>query len=238
MSGDRDSDGSSGAGRFRLEVRGLRKQFEQGGQSLRVLDGIDLELEAGQSLAVTGPSGSGKSTLLHILGTLDEATGGAVEIGGRNPFALAEPELARFRNEVIGFVFQDHHLLPQYSALENVLIPALAFGRPDAARQRRARELLERVGLGERADHRRAALSGGECQRAAVARALINAPPLLLCDEPTGNLDRAAAGAVAELLFSLHREEGNILVVVTHSEELAARCERRIELIHGRCAER
>ena len=236
MSGDRGSDGGSRAGTFRLAVRGLRKQFEQGGQPLPVLDGIDLELEAGQSLAVTGPSGSGKSTLLHILGTLDEPSGGAVEIGGRNPFALAEPELARFRNEVIGFVFQDHHLLPQYSALENVLIPALAFGRPDAARKRRARELLERVGLGDRASHRRAALSGGECQRVAVARALINSPRLLLCDEPTGNLDRATAGSVAELLFALHREEGNILVVVTHSEELAARCGRRIELTQGRCA--
>ena len=230
MSGDRDPGGGSRAGTFRLEVRGLRKQFDQGGQPLRVLDGVGLELEAGQSLAVTGPSGSGKSTLLHILGTLDEPSGGAVEIGGRDPFSLAEPELARFRNEVIGFVFQDHHLLPQYSALENVLIPALAFGRPDAAAQRRARELLERVGLGERADHRRAALSGGECQRVAVARALINAPRLLLCDEPTGNLDRATAESVADLLFALHGEEGNILVVVTHSEELAARCERRIEL--------
>ena len=230
MSGDRDSGGGSRAGDFRLEVRGLRKQFEQGGQPLPVLDGVDLELEAGRSLAVTGPSGSGKSTLLHILGTLDEPTGGGVEIGGRDPFSLAEPELARFRNEVIGFVFQDHHLLPQYSALENVLIPALAFGRPDAARQRRARELLERVGLGDRADHRRATLSGGECQRVAVARALINAPRLLLCDEPTGNLDRATAESVADLLFALHGEEGNILVVVTHSEELAARCERRIEL--------
>ena len=230
MSGDRGSGGGFRAGTFRLEVRGLRKQFEQGGQPLPVLDGVDLDLKAGQSLAVTGPSGSGKSTLLHILGTLDEPGGGAVEIGGRNPFSLAEPELARFRNEVIGFVFQDHHLLPQYSALENVLIPALASGRPDAARQRRARELLERVGLGERTDHRRAALSGGECQRVAVARALINAPRLLLCDEPTGNLDRATAESVGDLLFALHGEEGNILVVATHSEELAARCERRIEL--------
>ena len=238
MSGDRDSGGGSRAGTFRLAVRGLRKQFEQGGQPLRVLDGIDLDLEAGESLAVTGPSGSGKSTLLHVLGTLDEPTGGAVKIGGRDPFALAEPELARFRNEVIGFVFQDHHLLPQYSALENVLIPALAFGRPDAARQRRARDLLERVGLGDRADHRRAALSGGECQRVAVARALINSPRLLLCDEPTGNLDRATAESVAGLLFALHREEGNILVVVTHSEELASRCDRRIELTQGRCAGR
>ena len=168
-----------------------------------------------------GPSGSGKSTLLHILGTLDRPTAGSVRLDGKDPFALSEPELADFRNRHIGFVFQDHHLLPQCSVLENVLIPTLV-GREDPAKvEAWARQLLERVGLAERLDHRPAELSGGERQRVAVARALIQHPALLLADEPTGNLDRRTAQSVGQMLLDLHREQNTILVVVTHSAELA-----------------
>ena len=187
----------------------------------------------GQRLALTGPSGSGKSTLLHLIGTLDTPSGGTIEINSENPFELSEPRLAKFRNRVIGFVFQDHHLLPQYSVLENVLMPTLAFKRRDAEIEVRARALLEGVGLSHRLSHRPAALSGGECQRVAVARALINRPSLLLCDEPTGNLDRSTADTVATLLFELHQAEQNILIVVTHNLELAGRFERRFELVNG-----
>ena len=221
-----------------LLVENVSKTFPTRGQPLVVLQGVSLELEPGANLAIVGPSGSGKSTLLHLIGTLDEPSSGTIEIDGRRPHTLPELELARFRNASIGFVFQDHHLLPQYSVLENVLIPTLAFsgsGRDDEAR---ARKLLERVALAERLDHRPAELSGGERQRVAVARALINGPSLLLCDEPTGSLDAASASAVAELLFELHREVGTILIAVTHSEELAARFERRCDLREGRCFER
>lgn len=191
----------------------------------------------GQSLAVTGPSGSGKSTLLHLIGTLDKPNAGSIRIGDTDPFSLPEPELAKFRNSVIGFVFQDHHLLPQYSVLENVLIPTLAFKHKNGNVEERAKALIARVGLTSRLDHRPAELSGGERQRVAVARALINRPLLLLCDEPTGNLDQATANSVASLLFELHREEQNMLIIVTHSLELASRCARRFELKEGRCSE-
>jgi lipoprotein-releasing system ATP-binding protein len=225
-----------------LVVRDVSKHFTAGsGERVEVLAGISLDLAPGDALVVTGPSGSGKSTLLHILGTLDRPSSGTVTIGGSDPFQLSEPELARFRNRSVGFVFQDHHLLPQYSVLENVLLPTLAF--PDGqggAHEARARELLDRVGLGHRLGHRPAELSGGERQRAAVARALLGKPALLLCDEPTGSLDRAAAGAVADLLFELHdlyRAEGAVLVTVTHSLDLAARFPLRRELVAGRLAE-
>jgi len=202
-----------------------------------VLRGISFELSGAEALVVTGPSGSGKSTLLHLVGTLDQPDAGRVEIDSSDPFALPEPELARFRNTNIGFVFQDHHLLPQYSVLENVLVPTMAFpGSVDGA-EARAGSLLDRVGLGHRLSHRPAELSGGERQRVAVARALINQPSLLLCDEPTGSLDRKSAAAVADLLFELHAEAGNILIVVTHSLELAGRFGRRFELREGRCSE-
>jgi len=168
-----------------------------------------------------GPSGSGKSTLLNILGTLEPPSRGRVTLSGRDPFALAEPELAAFRNREVGFVFQDHHLLPQCSVLENVLVPTLVAG--PGPHESRARELLARVGLGERLEHRPAELSGGERQRTALARALVLAPHLLLCDEPTGNLDAASAAAVADLLLELHARDGAILVLVTHSAALAAR---------------
>lgn len=226
----------SGAG---LAVRDLTKSFPGGSAPVEVLRGVSFDLAPGEALAITGPSGSGKSTLLHLIGTLDRPTSGTVEIDGADPFRLGEPELARFRNRSIGFVFQDAHLLPQYSVLENVLVPTLAFPEgPEKARdfEARARELLERVGLSHRLDHRPAELSGGERQRAAVARALVQRPGLLLCDEPTGSLDRKAAQAVAGLLFELHEAERTVLVVVTHSLELAGRFGRRFELAEGRIA--
>jgi lipoprotein-releasing system ATP-binding protein len=220
-----------------LRASDLHKSYGSAAAPVEVLRGVSFEVAARQSLVVTGPSGSGKSTLLHLIGGLEPRSNGkegSVEIDGRDPYALPEPELARFRNETIGFVFQDHHLLPQYDVLENVLIPVLAFaGRREGA-ERRARELVERVGLGHRLHHRPAELSGGERQRVAVARALINRPAVLLCDEPTGSLDARSAQEVATLLFELHRETGNVLIAVTHSTELAERFERRLDLREGR----
>ena len=219
-----------------LLLENVGKSFRLGPREVSVLRDVDLGLAAGDALAVTGPSGSGKSTLLHIVGTLDEPTSGRVEIGGADPFGLPEPELARFRNRTVGFVFQDHHLLPQYTVLENVLVPTLAFPGTGGD-EVWGRELLERVGLGERLAHRPAELSGGERQRVAVARALVNRPTLVLCDEPTGNLDRKNALAVMDLLFELHAGSERILVVVTHSREIAERFPRRVELVDGRCVE-
>jgi lipoprotein-releasing system ATP-binding protein len=216
-----------------LQVQELRKEFATRGEPLLVLRGVSLELAAGEAMAIMGPSGSGKSTLLHILGTLERPTAGRVRFAGRDPFALPERELAAFRNRHVGFVFQDHHLLPQCSALENVLIPSLVGPRDDAV-QRRALGLLDRVGLADRVDHRPAELSGGERQRVAIARAFINRPVLLLADEPTGNLDRTTAHVVADLFCDLQRIEGASLIVVTHSAELASRFPRRAELVDGR----
>lgn len=218
-----------------LRLTEISKTYGEGSTSVEVLRGIDLALEAGDGLAVTGPSGSGKSTLLHIIGTLEEPSQGTVEVDGKNPFALPENELARFRNTTAGFVFQDHHLLPQYTVLENVLLPSLAFPPAPVDAEDRARDLLDRVGLGARLAHLPAQLSGGERQRAAVARALINEPALLLCDEPTGNLDRKNAAAVTDLLLELRAETGNLLIVVTHSAEVAARFSRQVTLVEGRC---
>ncbi len=218
-----------------LSLRDVHKSFATASEPVVVLRGVSFDLAAGESLAVTGPSGSGKSTLLHMIGTLDRPTAGTITIGGADPFALPEPALARFRNETVGFVFQDAHLLPQFTVLENVLIPTRAFPKKDDS-EARAAGILDRVGLSHRLRHRPAELSGGERQRVAVARALINRPGLLLCDEPTGSLDRAAAGAVADLLFELHESLRTVLVVVTHSLELAARFPRRCELVEGRCS--
>src|SRR5207253_4264054 len=176
----------------------------------------------GENAAILGPSGSGKSTLLSILGTLEPPTSGSVFLAGKNPFALDEAELAAFRRESIGFVFQDHHLLPQCTVLENVLVPFLADGSATQDDVQRAADLLGRVGLAERLTHRPAELSGGERQRVAIARALVRGPTLLLADEPTGNLDRTTARSIAELLLELQTEQNTILVVVTHSEILAA----------------
>lgn len=220
-----------------LVLRRLSKSFEGADGEVPVLVDVDLAVEAGASVTVTGPSGSGKSTLLHLIGTLDKPTGGTLEVDGVDPFALGERELARFRNDAVGFVFQDHHLLPQLDVLENVLIPTLAFGEPDEEDEERARELIERVGLSHRLGHRPGQLSGGERQRAAVARALVRRPRLLLCDEPTGSLDRITAGAVADLIFELHGQEGALLLLATHHEGLARRCDRVLELRDGRCFE-
>jgi lipoprotein-releasing system ATP-binding protein len=218
-----------------LRLEGVHKSFTLGPHEVDVLKGVDLSLDAGESLAITGRSGSGKSTLLHLIGTLDAPSSGTIRIGGADPFALSEPELARFRNQTVGFIFQDHHLLPQYTVLENVLIPTLAFsGGGDEAW---GRELLDRVGLADRLAHRPAELSGGERQRVAVARALVNRPALLLCDEPTGNLDKANADAVIDLLVELNTDSDRIVIVVTHSSEIAGRFPRHTELIEGRCAE-
>jgi lipoprotein-releasing system ATP-binding protein len=217
-----------------LKLSDVRKRYGTEERPVEVLRGISFEMTQGEALAIMGPSGSGKSTLLHLIGTLDLPTSGSIEIEGKNPFSFSEPELARFRNQIIGFVFQDHHLLPQYSVLENVIIPSIVFKDPNRNPLKRARDLLEKVGLSHRLEHRPAELSGGERQRVAVARALINHPRVLLCDEPTGNLDRSNANAVSSLLLNLHKEEQNILVVVTHSHEIAERFHRRYELNEGR----
>jgi lipoprotein-releasing system ATP-binding protein len=222
-----------------LRLDNVTKIFQTDAGPVEVLKGVSLEAGAGEAVAVVGPSGCGKSTLLHLVGTLDEPTGGTLEIGGQDPFALPEKELAAFRNRTIGFVFQDHHLLPQYTVLENVFLPVLAdSSRKDAGiLEERARQLLDRVGLSHRLDHRPAQLSGGERQRVAIARALILDPALVLCDEPTGNLDAETADAVADLLFELHQQEGGILLVITHSPDLAERFPRRLTLKDGRCVE-
>jgi lipoprotein-releasing system ATP-binding protein len=195
---------------------------------------VTLELDRGQNVAILGPSGSGKSTLLSIVGALEPSSGGRVVLDGQDPATLAEPALAAFRNRKIGFVFQDHHLLPQCSVLENVLTPTVAAGRTSREDVARARMLLDRVGLTDRLDHRPAELSGGEKQRAAIARALICTPLLLLADEPTGNLDRTSAAQVGELLLELQRQEQTMLIVVTHSPRLAEIMDRRLELDDGR----
>jgi lipoprotein-releasing system ATP-binding protein len=216
-----------------LVVEQVAKAFPTRTEPLEVLRDISLKLRAGENLAVIGPSGSGKSTLLHILGTLDRPTSGRMELDGTDPFQLAEAELAHFRNRHGGFVFRDHHLRPQLSVMENVLIPALAEGSPCDETNARARELLERVGLGKRLDHRPAELSGGERQRVGVARALVLRPKLLLADEPTGNLDRTNARGIGQLLVDVHEQEATILVVVTHSHDLAAMMQRQLELDGG-----
>jgi lipoprotein-releasing system ATP-binding protein len=224
-----EEDGNEGA----LVAEGLVQEYPTPAGPLRVLDGVDLTLARGQALAVTGPSGSGKSTLLHLLGTLEPPTSGRIRLDGQDPSRLSDRGLAAFRNRHVGFIFQDHCLLPQCSALENVLVPTVVAERADDY-EARARHLLGLVGLGDRHDHRPAALSGGERQRVAVARALILQPTLLLCDEPTGNLDRDKGEAVADLILDLHRRQGTVLVVVTHSEALAERFERRERLVAGR----
>ena len=213
-----------------LEVQKISKQYPTAAGPLSVLSNVDLSLKPGDAAAIMGPSGSGKSTLLYILGALEPPTSGTVALDGRNPFQLEPAALAAFRNEQIGFVFQDHCLLPQCTVVENVLIPTLVAKNTNGT-VARARELVTQVGLSARSDHRPAALSGGERQRVAIARALIRAPRLLLCDEPTGNLDRAAAENVASVLLDLHQRQQTILVIVTHSPQLAERCPIRFELV-------
>jgi lipoprotein-releasing system ATP-binding protein len=220
-----------------LTATHVSKSYPTPRGALTILSDVSLTLERGDAVAIMGPSGSGKSTLLYILGALDPPTGGTVTIDGRDPFSLSEVEQAAFRNRSIGFVFQDHLLLPQCSVLENVLAPTLVApprdGGGSQSDEARAKELLTQVGLGDRLDHRPAELSGGEKQRAALARALIRNPLLVLCDEPTGNLDRVSADAVASLLVDLHERRNTTMVVVTHSPALAERFPVRYEMNGG-----
>ncbi len=212
-----------------LQVTDLAKEYPAPRGSIAILSGVSLSLNRGDAASIVGPSGSGKSTLLYILGALEPPSSGTVTLDGSDPYALPERELAAFRNKQVGFVFQDHCLLPQCSVLENVLIPTLV-AESQAGVRERARALLEQVGLADRLDHRPGELSGGEKQRVAIARALIREPLLLLCDEPTGNLDQSSADAVAARLFDLHRARNTILIVVTHNLELAAKFSIRLEL--------
>ena len=219
-----------------LIVQHVTKEYPTPTEPLRVLVDLNLELSAGENVAIVGPSGSGKSTFLQILGTLDRPTSGSVRLDDQDPFQLNEIDLAAFRNARIGFVFQDHFLLPQLTAMENVLLPAVARGTVQAAAADRALELLDRVGLSRRQDHRPSELSGGERQRVAIARALIHDPTLVLADEPTGNLDRSTAESITDLLLDLQQRSSPspMLVVVTHSPALARRMQRCLELDAGR----
>lgn len=217
-----------------LIARQIAKRYTVAeGRDVQVLSGVSLSIDDGGNAAILGPSGSGKSTLLAILGALESPDSGQVTLDEVDPFALDEDALARFRNETIGFVFQEHHLLPQCTVMENVLVPFLASGAAGPDDVERARELLARVGLADRETHRPAQLSGGERQRTALARALVRDPKLLLADEPTGNLDSATAATIAELLLELQAENNAMLVVVTHSMALAARLSRHFELEAG-----
>ncbi len=220
-----------------IEMKSVSKSFPTVGQPLVVLRDAELSLRTGETAAIVGPSGSGKSTLLQILGTLDSPDSGTLLINGTNPFDLDEKKLAKFRNEHIGFVFQDHHLLPQLSVLENVLIPTLATGRPTTEQTERAEILLASVHLQDRMGHRPGELSGGERERVAIARSLVMQPSLILADEPTGNLDRRTADTVTELLLKLQSETQAILVTVTHSESLSTAMQFRFELVDG-CLQR
>jgi lipoprotein-releasing system ATP-binding protein len=215
-----------------LRAENVSKQYETAAGPVTVLEGVELSLAQGDAVAIMGPSGSGKSTFLYLAGALDTPTGGTISVDGTNLATLNEKQAAAFRNQHIGFVFQDHALLPQCTVLENVLVPSLV--APPGPYEVRAKSLLERVGLSHRLDHFPAQLSGGEKQRAAIARALIREPRLLLCDEPTGNLDRESAATVADLLVEMHAAQKTILVVVTHSADLASRFPQRYELVSRR----
>ena len=217
-----------------LEVEGLGKVFSTGDRTIEVLRGLDLRVERGERLAILGESGVGKSTLLHLLGTLDHPTSGCIRFEGRDLLAEPPDALARFRNERLGFVFQFHHLLPEFSAVENVMLPGLLRGLGASEVGPRARAILEEVGLHDRLDHPVGKLSGGERQRVAVARALVLDPPLVLADEPTGNLDPATALRVGDLLVRLNESRGTALVVATHNAELARRMGRALVLEQGR----
>ncbi len=221
-----------------VQVRGLQKCFESSGTArIEILQGIELDLRPGESLAIVGASGIGKSTLLHILGTLDRPDSGSIRFRGVDVFAMNADRLAGFRNRSIGFVFQFHHLLPEFTTLENVMMPALIGGLMSTEARRRARDLLTRVDLAQRLSHRVTQLSGGEQQRVALARALVTKPQLLLADEPTGNLDKHNGAKIHRLLMALNRELGMTLVVVTHNPELADLMDRRVTIVDGRLVE-
>ncbi|MBX3177879.1 MAG: ABC transporter ATP-binding protein [Candidatus Hydrogenedentes bacterium] len=216
-----------------LECQKIQKHYHDGNRELKILTGVDLEVRQGEILAISGPSGVGKSTLLHIMGTLDRPTGGEILYRGNPLSGMGRAEINRIRNEEIGFVFQFYHLLPEFTALENVMMPAICKGAPRKAATPRAQELLETVGLGERMTHKPGQLSGGEQQRVAIARALFNNPGVVLSDEPTGNLDEHTGGSIIDLLWKLNEEHGVTLVVVTHDDNLAARAHRWVFVHDG-----
>ena len=213
-----------------IKIQGIKESFG----SLEVLKGIDLEISRGEVVSIVGPSGAGKTTLLQIIGTLSKADSGSVMIGGKNPFELSDRQLSEFRNKNIGFVYQFHHLLPEFSAVENVMIPALIAGLSEKAARQEAEKMISLVGLSARLGHKPSELSGGEQQRIAIARALVNKPDVVLADEPTGNLDSATKEDIHKLLFDLRGILGQTMIIITHDEHLASLCDRKLVMTDGR----